>query len=285
MTDPSLISFFYSDGTYSSANLNYKNVLGINDLSISNSISFEDSPFLGAKSIFSLPNSACQFNISFNRSFICTDPLLNYTGSYPIEKSYLSCIGDNKRIVFCNLYLTNYSVGFSVGELPIINTKFISYSNLNYHNYTPFGADLLSTEIINSSIDVPKLGGISIVGTCSNEITNLHNIFSFDYSLEIKREPYYSIGSCFPNVQTIFPIIINFSVNSKIYDKTISNNTWPKYQMAPNLKYYNFDISVVGSTQSTYFPIRNATLVSSEIQYQSTNSPEIKRNFIGYYGI
>ena len=285
MIDPSLVSFFYSDCTYSNTCLNYKNLLGINNLSISNSVSFEDPSLLGSN-LLSIPNSACQFNVSFDRSFICSDPLLNYTGLSPIKDSYIS--SKSSRMYFNDLYLTNYSAGFSVGELPIINTKFTSFSEKNeYDRISPFFNPF---EIVNSSTDVPRLGSITISGEIARNLimqNGQNGIFSFDYSLEIKRQPYYSIGTYSACVSTVMPIVINFSVNSKILNQDYSIDNWPKYKLNTLTfnKFYDFDISVVTQNTNTSFPIRNATLVSTEVQYASTNFPELKRTFIGYYGI
>jgi hypothetical protein len=284
MLDSSLVSFSYGVGSN-----NFQKLFGINNLSICNSISFEQSYLLGGSPMIGIANAPIEFSLSFDRSFIQQDPLLAYTGFNPIPLAYISCCGFNQKIKFENLYLNSYSAGFSVGELPVINTKFTTYSDVNKLN----AIETISQQ--NSyTPSIPRLGSIKIIGNSAGEINGFNNIYSFDYSLEIKRQPYYSIGSRSAEVETILPININFSVNSKIFDVTILDKNFPSYlckgfstssYSSFNCNLYNFEISVSGDGLFTNFPIKNASLVSSEIQYSSNSTPELRRNFIGYYGL
>jgi hypothetical protein len=297
MLDSSLIAFNYSVGSN-----NFKKLFGINNLSISNSISYEQSYLLGGSPMIGVVNSPIEFSLSFDRSFVEKDPLLDYTGLNPISLAYISRCGGNEKIKFQNLYLTNYSAGFSVGELPVINTKFSTYSNVNKLNSND---SFVQQNSYTSS--VPRLGSITITGNSAKEINFLNNIYSFDYSLDIKRQPYYSIGSSAAVVETVMPITINFSVNSKVAGNRLveTSSAWPSYlceelvrlqiggsflpsssfEVKVPIKLYDFQISVSGDGSNLLFPIKNATLTSSEIQFSSNNTPELKRNFIGYYGL
>lgn len=269
MNDPSLQKIYYQCGS------NLLELDGVNNLSISKSTSFSDQFILGGDSSLIQVNAPEQIEISFDRSFIKNDDLFRLTGSLPIEKLY---VYDSKKFYLINnLYLNTYSVGFSVGELPRISSRFTSYGETILQNSNPL------LNIINSTneYDVPKLGSISITGSSSDEINNIHNIYSFDYSLEMNRQPFYTIGSSKPTeICPILPIKINFSVNSKMKDE--GSIIQISSRMQNNL---NFDVSVSGSVSTMSFPIRDAQLISSDIVLSSSNSLELRRQFIGYYGL
>lgn len=269
MNDPSLQKIYYQ------CDNNLIELNGLNNLSISKSTSFSDQFILGGDSSSIQVNAPEQIEISFDRSFIENDNLLKFTGSFSMEKMYI--YDSRKFYLMNNLYLNNYSAGFSVGELPKISTKFTSYGESIIQNSNP----LLNIISSTNQYDVPKLGSISITGYSSSEINNIHNIYSFEYSLEMNRQPFYSVGYLKPTeVCPILPIRINFSVNSKMKDEESLINISSIKQNS-----LDFDISISGSTSIMSFPIRKAQLVSSDIVLSSTNTLELKRQFIGYYGL
>jgi hypothetical protein len=269
MNDPSLQKIYYQ------CNNNLLELNGINNLSISKSTSFADQFILGGDSSLMQVNAPEQIEVSFDRSFIEIDDLFRLTGSFPVEKMY---VYDSKKFYLIkSLYLNSYSAGFSVGELPKINTKFTSYGTSITQNSNPL------LPIINSTnqYDIPKLGSISITGTSSSEINNIYNIFSFEYSIDINRQPLYTIGSLEPTeVCPILPLKINFSINSKMKDEESLIKISSRQQ--DNLDFY---ISVSGDTSTMSFPIRKAQLVSSDIVLSSANTLEVKHQFIGHYGL
>lgn len=269
MNDPSLQKIYYQSGN------NLIELDGVNNLTISKSTSFSDQFILGGDSSLIQVNAPEQVELSFDRSFIKNDDLFKLTGSSPIEKLY---VYDSKKFYLINnLYLNTYSAGFSVGELPRISSKFTSYGEEIIQNSNP------KLNIINSTnqYDVPKLGSISITGISSEEINNIHNIYSFDYSVEMNRQAFYTIGSLKPTeVCPILPIKINFSINSKMKDEESIVKISSRIQN--NL---NFNISISGALSTMSFPITNAQLVSSDVTLSSSNTLELKRQFIGYYGL
>ena len=269
MNDPSLQKIYYSFGN------NLVELNGVNNLSISKSISFADQFILGGDSSLMQVNAPEQIEVSFDRSFIETDNLFSFTGSSPVNQFW---INDSKKFYSINsLYLNSYSAGFSVGELPRINTKFTSYGTSILQNVNPAS----NINYSSKQYDIPKLGSISIVGTSSSEINNIHNIFSFEYSIEMNRQPFYTIGSLTPTeVCPILPLKINFSINSKMKDEASLIKISSMQQN--NL---DFDISIAGAVSTMSFPIRKAQLISSDITLSSSNTLELKRQFIGYYGL
>jgi hypothetical protein len=269
MNDPQLQKIYYE------CNNNLIELNGVSNLSITKNTSFVDQFILGGDSSAMQVNAPEEIEVSFDRSFIQSDDLFRLTGSFPIQKTYI--YDSEKFYLLNNLYLNTYSVGFSIGELPRISTKFTSYGGSIIQNSNPT-LDIVSPL---SELDIPKLGSILITGSSSSEINDIHNIFSFDYSLDINRQPFYTIGSLNPTeVCPILPIRINFSVNSKMKDEKSLVQISSRNQ--DNL---NFDISVSGKNSIMNFPIRRAQLISSDITLSSSNTLELKRQFIGYYGL
>ena len=269
MNDPSLHKIYYKSGS------SYQELYGANNLSLTKSTSFVEQYLLGGLYSATQINAPEQVELSFDRSFINYDYLLQYTGTSPLSDIYV--YNGSKFYYIKDAYLNSYSAGFSVGELPRISSKFTSY-----------GSELTETLSIPSvttqalPYDIPKLGSISLSGTDSSLLTSIHNIFSFDYSLEINRQVFFSVGSKSAEVCPILPIKINFSLNSKLKSESNSLNDSFSKSIQKN---YDFDIVISGSRSLMNFPIRNAQLMSSEIIMSSNNTLEVKRQFLGYYGL
>jgi hypothetical protein len=271
MNDPSLHRVFYKSGVS-----NYFELGGVNNVSLSKATSFSDQYLLGGNYSSTQINSPEQVELSFDRSFIKKDDLLQYTGENPISEAY---VYNGKNFYFAkDLYLNSYSVGFSVGELPRISTKFISYGSELAESPSIPSSSIVST----FTYDIPKLGSIFLSGPDSSKLANLHNIFSFDYSIEINRQPLFSVGTKIAQVCPILPLKINFTINSKLaMEGSDLSDSFSKSRQ----QNYNFDITVLGTYGSANFPIRNSQLVSSEITLSNNNTIEMKRQFLGYYGL
>lgn len=269
MNDPSEYKIYYRNKSSQ-----YKQLYGINNLSLVKTTSYENEYLLGGIIPASSLNAPEQLQLSFDRSFIAQDDLFAYTGSTPIREFHIT--HEEVKYSLRDLYLNSYSAGFSIGELPKINTKFTSYGGELFYP---------EDEIRNPSqdfiYDIPKLGSISIKESgFPNIISN--SIFSFDYSIEMNRQPYFSVGKKTADVSSLTPLKINLSINSKLIKGKLSSNIdFPKIQE----QNYNFNISVSGSGYLMNFPITNSRLISSEIVFSSENTAEIKTQFIGYYGL
>lgn len=276
MNDTSLSSFSYVSKSKTRVDLN-----GISNINISKELSFNNNISLGQLVSPMQVNSPQEIKISFDRDYVQKDSIIEFTGTSPISGAYL--YNGNSYYKLNNLYLNSYSASFSVGELPKIKTSFTSYGEDIEQVTSPLFNNLpISSESI--ALDIPKLGSISISGLSEsdNAIKTIYNILSFDYSIDIIRQPYYSIGSGLKPVEVceITPLGIKFSLTSKIKDENMLINI-PKI-VQNNL---NFDIIVSGTSHKINYEIRNAQLVQTEILSNSNDLIEIRRNFIGYYGI
>lgn len=270
MDDPSKYKVYFKD-----ENSLFKELYGINNLSLTKTTSYADQYLLGGISSATSINQPEQLELSLDRSFVGVDQLFQYTGSLPISELHI-LYGDGKYSIR-DFYLNSYSAGFSVGELPRISTKLTSYGGELF-----YPQDELKNVSEGFYYDVPKLGSISL--NMMNSIGNYEfiagSIFSFDYSIEMNRQPYFSIGEKTASVSSISPLKINFSMNSKLVAGEAMNGlSFSKI----NEQNYNFNISVSGSGYLIDFPVRNSRLISSDVVLSSDNTAEIKNQFLGYY--
>ena len=269
MNDPSEYKIYYKDDFGKNQQL-----YGVNNLSLVKRTSYANEYLLGGIIPASSLNSPEQLELSFDRSFVSQDNLFKYTGFVPIKQIHIAY--EDKKYSLRDLYLNSYSAGFSIGELPKVNTKFTSYGGELF-----YPEDELGTLSENFVYDIPKLGSISIKESGVPDIIS-NSIFSFDYSIEMNRQPYFSIGKKTADISSLLPLTINLSINSKLIKGQLSSEIdFPKIQE----KNYNFNISVSGSGYLMNFPITNSRLISSEVIFSSENTAEIKTQFLGYYGL
>jgi hypothetical protein len=289
MIDPSNYKLYFFSG-----DLNYPNssrfieIDGINNLSFQSNISFSEPFLLGAADPYKTINAPQEIQISFDRSFIQEDLLFNYTGNNSV---HFVVYDGSRYFEMRNAYLKSYSAAFSVGDLPKINTIFSSYGEevLNRSNLALYRVQTpMST--VRYETDIPNLESIFITGNFPANSSDFkspnYKVYSFDYSIDINRQVYYSVGSALPvNVTQISPLEVKFSINSKL-SKNNDYLNMPVYTKRYSLdNYLDFDIVVSGSNSIFRLPARKAKLVGTETQISSQNTIEFKRNFIGYYGL
>ena len=274
MIDPSNYKIYYYDSLFQ----NRTEIDGINNFSVEKGISFNSDFMLGGIYGPNLINAPQQINLTFDRSFMQADPLLSYTGSGFI--SAFEFLDGNQFYKISNAYLLSYSAGFSVGELPKINTRFISYGG----DLTQSETNTYPANILQMNSDIPKLNSITISGLEDGDFKKNNNIFSIEYNININRQPFYSVGSVQPTeVGSILPLEISASINSKAAQKGKSYDL-PQY-FTQDKNNVEFDILISGSNGIFNLPLRKGKLVSTDINISSQNTLEIKSNFRGYYGL
>jgi hypothetical protein len=282
MFDPSKYKLYYFDQNIQ--NGKYIKIEGVNNLSFSKNLSFSEQYFLGGSKSSKNINSPQQIQLTFDRTLIQQDFLFNFTGKDPISKFIV--YDGAKFSSMNNMYLTNYSAAFSVGDLPKINTTFMSYGQDVEQDYVLDYDFYDQGSIIEYSTYLPSLDSISLnlhQGMSDTDFKASFKIYSFDYNMEINRQPYYSVGSSSAvEVSPILPLKINSSINSKVI-RGASRFIYPN--IIDSNKYIDYDISVTTSQYTATFPVRNGVLVNFETQLSSQNTIEIKRNFLGSYGL
>ena len=251
----------------------------VTNLSIQDSVNYNGCYTIGGLNNSFLITSPKNISVSFDRNFLENDFLLKFTGKSPILDLF---IYDGIQYYHLkNLYLTDYSVNVSVGE--IVNIK---------NSFTSYGENLLQTKCLpsnftintgNDFLSIPNLNSISIEGSSSQSLKNKNNIYSLTYSSKINRQPFYSIGSLTPIcVETILPIEISIQEQTK---NKIDFCYFKSPQVANDTCYINFYIKISGCNCDTIFPIVNAKLINSQIQFNSQNILDISNSYLGFYGL
>lgn len=281
----------WNNNQYTNSSIYYK-IDAINNISLSKNNSFSEHYGLGSIQLPVNVNAPQSTELSIDRFLMYDnsidskqeDIFYRYSGSNPLSEAI---VYDNDTLYKVkNLYLTNYSIGFSIGELPRINTKFTSYEIPVISKY-----DLDKDFKIEKSLDfsdayIPDLSSIKILDNNDNNnnaITLGYNIYSFEYSLEINRQPFFSIGSSTPSeVCEILPIKIIFTINSKIHSEELNRNKDILTKKFQDNLHFKILVDIGGDI---IFYIKNAQLVNSEITLSTQNTLELKRTFIGYYGL
>ena len=253
---------------------NFLQIEGISNFSINKTTSFDNPYVMGGQISAFQVNSPTRIDVSFDRSFIQKDFVFDYIQNNPLRSIYIQ--QDNFYCYYkvSNLYLTSYSANFSVGELPKISAKFSSYYNSLQE--TPF--EMTFANMFTYQLDIPKLNSIVITDTddkiiddTKNSLIRNQKITSFDFSMNLKRQPYYTIGSTLPNeIVSTSPNDINFSITTKRYFSDILefDTTMDEIKPSSNL---NFNIYISG-LELMKFPIINSRLVSRENTFQSSSS-------------
>jgi hypothetical protein len=289
MIDPSFYKVYYLN--QDSSEKKFIEVGGVENLSIDTNLSLNDPYVLGGIYSAYQINAPIQTSLSFDRSFVECDLLYSFTGSDPVNQLFI--YNGNQYYKMQCLYLQQYSAAFSVGSLPKLNNKFISYGyGVENSDFLKLDTPKLNAKIETSKCFIPRLNSISLSGDdYSNKFLkvnsnndSIHNLYSFEYRLSANRNPFYSIGSLHPDcVESITPFQIFLTVNSKASSK-YKNDTQINIK---NNDFLNFSISVTGTGdgQSFNFCIQNAIMYSCSSEMSNQNTLQIKREFLGYYGI
>jgi hypothetical protein len=279
MYDPSRQKLLYTeDGS------NFYSLSGINNFSISSNVSIKDPFLLGGNYSSSQVDSPTQIEINIDFDLIQNNSFLKYTGSSPI--SFFICGGSVYGHLIKNLYLNNYSINLTPGDLPKVSTKFIAYGECILYS----GAfSSTSVEPINS-IEIPKLSDLIVSGTDNTTPTwinpTYYQIYSVNYSITSPRCVVYNATSNVPDIVSIKPLIINSTINSKILESAAGSSIsyYNNASIAPDF-FLNFYIVKKGLLYNTCFPSLNSRIISHEIKMSSNNFLELKREYLGYYGV
>jgi hypothetical protein len=279
MYDPSRQKLLYAeDGS------NFYSLSGINSFSISSNVSIKDPFLLGGNHSSLQVDSPTQIEVNIDFDLIQNNSFLKYTGSSPI--SFFICGGSTYGHLIKNLYLNNYSINLTPGDLPKVSTKFIAYGECILYS----GAFSSTTVTETNSIEIPKLGSLIISGTDTMTPTwinpTYYQVYSVNYSITSPRCIIYNATSNTPDIVSIKPLIINSVINSKILESTAASvvNYYNNPTITPDY-FLNFFIIKMGTYYNTCFPSLNSRIISHEIRMSSSNFLELKREYLGYYGI
>lgn len=241
---------------------------GVQDLNGSYTIQKTPINILGQGHVLSLLNAPTEGNFSFSRNMISEDPLLNLTGNSGFSGTidYLE-----KSFGFSGGYLTSYSVSCGIGQIPTINTDITVFGDIG----SGLSHDATGT---HPAIYTPSQGSIFIEceGTGTNRIT------SFDYNINVNREPIYKVGSKAPvEVCLIKPLEMtaNFTLSVDDYETKRVLDILESPQTS-NIKVLikSADLS---QTLQTY-EIANASLISETLSSTTEEEMTVNLSYQGY---
>ena len=208
-------------------------------------------------------------NVSLSRYLLYSDPVLSFTGADEVMKGSFN-YDNNASYGFESGYLTSYSVNCAVGSVPKVNTSLVVYDELR--------SGVNSSGTATQAIYIPSQG--SMTATCDNTTTN--RVVGFDYSLEVVRKPYYTIGSETPiEVKYIPPIKYSASVQLEVDDVFLESG-YNFLTTGKEEKTVSFVINGRDGTSLQSLTIPKASLVSEQLSASADGSVRLTLNYIGH---
>jgi len=206
--------------------------------------------------------------VSFSRSLIYDDPVLDFTGESKVMKGSFN-YDNNTSYGFSSGYLNSYSVNCAVGTVPKVSASFAVYDEMR--------SGVNATGSTNTNIFIPSQG--SITATCDNSSTN--RVVGFDYSLTLNKKPYYSIGSEGPvEVKHINPIQYSASVQIEVDDIFLQSGF--DFLSTRENKTVSFSVKGRDGTTLQNLTIPKASLVSEQLISSSDGAVRLTLNYLGH---
>jgi hypothetical protein len=184
--------------------LNGYSLSGISDLSFESDFGINYTPTLGNKVFGFNKLGPSVGTVEFSRSLIYADPVLNCTGEAACSGLFNT---SSQAYSFTSGYLNSYSVSCGIGQVPAVNSTFSIFGEMKT------GVQNFSAAS-HPDIFVPSQKSISISG----DFGTSNRVQSFNYSLNIPRQPKYSLGNgLFPDEVTLSgPIQISASISFNV---------------------------------------------------------------------
>lgn len=263
--------------------LNNDEVMGAQTAQLSINNPRNPVSFLGMSNVNTIINGQPIATVAIQSLLVNSDNLINFTGSNGADGYIVSSqnIFKNRvHIVFRSSYMTNYSLRYSDGQVPTIDSSFSCFDSAGVIRAEDFTTYKTNTGILNSTPNynwaIPSRGSISL--SLAEFTTN--RLTSFELNLSMTRNPQYAMGRITPfRVELVTPITVlgNFQFevgnyqldnlqtlieNRKAQDVTLTVND---YLNTTNIGTYSFSqLELVGQTYSTAI---NGNVVAS-VQYK-----------------
>jgi hypothetical protein len=250
--------------------LNNSLISGIQDLQISYTNNIKPSMRVSDNNLNYSTSQPVTANLDLTYILSDDDRFISYTGA----KSFSGRVEyGNNYFTFSSGYLTNYSISYRLGEYPKVNVK-----------------NLIIGELSNTSGTFsyqPKfLENFNVVDNCYVDLNlneaNSNRLEAFNLSINIPREPVYTIGNYLPDNTIIkYPIEISlnfdFSISEYVPEKvtnifkSISNRDF-----SVNFRKYN--------TNESLLKINLGNLINnnSQLSYSINNDAKLSLSFNTY---
>ena len=207
--------------------------------------------------------------VSLSWDLIYNDPVIPYTGANHIITGSFN-YDNNASYGFNSGYLSSYSVNCAVGSIPKVNASLVVYDELRS------GVNASGIEVKN--IYIPSQG--SITATCDNTTTN--RVVGFDYSLEMMRKPYYTLGSETPvEVKYIPPIKYTASVQLEVDDVFLESG-YSFLTTGKEEKTVSLAINSREGASLRSLTIPKASLVGEQLSASADGLVRLTLNYVGH---
>ena len=242
---------------------------GVQSLDMGYSNSSNIAKPLGSVRGVTTVGGATSQTVSFSRNLIYEDPILDFTGESEAMKGSFN-YKNNTSYGFESGYLQSYSVNCAVGSVPKVNSSFVVYDEMK--------SGINASGTTQTSIDIPSQG--SITATCDHSTTN--RVLGFDYSLSVKKIPYYTIGSETPvEVKHVNPIEYSASVQIDVDDIFLASG-FSFFEEGRSDKTLSFSVKGRDGTNLQTLSIPKASLVAEQINASADGSVRLTLNYIGH---
>jgi hypothetical protein len=242
--------------------------------------------FIGFKDSIPIPRGQQVGEISFDVLAIDTDPFIKCVQSGSFNGYILPDTGNiNDNYSFTSGYLKSYNNSCTIGEIPHVKATFDVVGNLGEIQTEDFPADAIA-ELDYIRENHKETPDFNISAATSAEIvlddfeTNL--VSSYNVTIELPRQNYYSIGSRQPReVRVDFPVIATCSFTIEVND--YSGNTMRSYPCTQKLK--NIDIKLKNYQTNailTQFSFKDAVLIGEAYSVNVEDNVKISATYRSY---
>jgi len=253
-------SRFYLDG---------RELSGINSIDVDYQNAANTTNLLGYEKGVTTIGGPTSQEVSLSWNLIYNDPVISYTGVNHIITGSFN-YNNNASYGFESGYLTSYSVNCAVGSIPKVNASLVVYDELRS------GVNASGIEIKN--VHIPSQG--SITATCDNTTTN--RVVGFDYSLEMMRKPYYTLGSETPvEVKYIPPIKYTASVQLEVDDVFLESG-YSFLTTGKEEKTVSLAINSREGASLRSLTIPKASLVGEQLSASADGLVRLTLNYVGH---
>lgn len=250
--------------------LNNSIISGIQNLDISYENNIQPSLAIADSNLNYFASNPVIGNLNLSYILSSNDRFISYTGSdyFNGKIEY-----GTKYFNFSSGYLTNYNLNYRLGEYPLISV-----------------ASLILGEIGNisgiSSYEPQALNNFNPGDNCYVDLdldsANFNRLEAFNISINIPREPIYTIGNYLPdNVIIKYPVNIslNFEFSMSDYNQEKVTNIFTgiiNKNLALSFKKYNTDEKILT------FNLSNLINSDTELSYNIQDDAKLSMNFQTY---
>lgn len=246
--------------------LNENEVHGVQDIQASTQLPVQHVKFLGMNSSFYTPEGPKAANLSITSLLTTNNEFYNCTGDsgnfgFVTKKQNPS---SNILYGFQSGYMTSYTCGAQLGEIPTVRANFSIFNNAGaISSYGNFNSTSTPSLVNTNTIDI----GIGDFNT--------NRVSSFNLNLNINRNVAYYVGSNVPfSVRTLYPIEVNCDFNIAQDNYTLQSLSNLSYNIKNNPTFYIKTKDFLGNSVDFDFSNSLCYFINFSEDYSaSVNSP------------